>query len=143
MSAPRSRKEAMIYRRYRADKNGVSCEFCNIQKNSPQFISETEYFKIIRNIFAYSLWDGQTVSEHLMLVPKKHIDSLANLPRSAAAEYVQIISKYEGKGYNLYARAPVSIVKSVPHQHTHLIKTSGKLRRFIFLLMKPYIRVVR
>ncbi len=142
MTAPRSRKENTTYNRYQAKQQGSLCVFCEINKKSPQFVTEGKYFKVIRNIFAYSLWDSQDVNDHLMLVPKKHVDSLAKLPSAAATEYVKLISDYEQKGYNIYARAPVSVIKTVVHQHTHFIKTSGAPKRFVFLLRKPYVRLV-
>lgn len=141
MTATRSRKEVKEYRKYQKNTpKPTGCVFCLIDKNSDQFISETKHFKVIRNIFGYSLWDSQRVEDHLMIVPKKHTDSLSKLPKEAAVEFVKIISEYEGKRYNVYARAPASVMKTVVHQHTHLIKPLGKPRRLIFLLRKPYIR---
>ena len=142
MTAPRSRKEAITYLKYQANKQNSSWVFCEIDKNSPQLVAEGKYFKVIRNIFAYSLWDSQDVNDHLMLVPKKHVDSLAKLSSAAASEYVKLIRDYEQKGYNIYARTPVSLIKSVVHQHTHFIKTSGAPKKFVFMLRKPYIRLV-
>ena len=142
MSATRSRKEHITYRNHLASRKDSSCEFCKITKKSKQHVYEGKYFKVIRNIFAYSLWDGQSVDHHLMLVPKKHVDSLKDLPDAAAVEYVRLVSKYEQEGYNIYARASVSVIKSIVHQHTHLVKTSGAPKKFLFLLRKPYLRII-
>lgn len=116
------------------------CAFCLLDKSSPQVLSETKYFKIVRNIFGYSLWDGQKVSDHLMVVPKKHTDSLKDLSAAEAQEFMSIISEYEGKSYNIYARAASSPIKTVVHQHTHLIKPHGSVRRLVLWFHKPYIR---
>lgn len=48
------------------------------------------------------------------------------------------ISQYEDNGYHIYARPTNSVTRSVPHQHTHLIKTSDKSVRATFFLQKPY-----
>lgn len=143
MTATRSRKQVKDYRKHRKNaKKPDGCTFCLIDSQSSQYISETKHFKVIRNIFGYSLWDSQKVADHLMVVPKKHTDSLSKLPKEAAVEFVDIISTYEDKRYNIYARAPASVMKTVVHQHTHLIKPLGKPRRFIFFLRKPYIRFI-
>ena len=141
MTAPRSRKEVKSYKKYMKDKPGAKgCVFCNVDKGAEQLVLETKYFKLIRNIFGYSLWDSQPVADHLMIVPKKHTDSLNDLPQESAIEFVKLLGEYEAKHYNVYARAPSSAMKTVVHQHTHLIKPSGKPRKLVFLLRKPYIR---
>lgn len=145
MTAQRSRKEELKYRKYqkesRADASKVKCLFCDINENHEQFLSQTKHFKIIKNIFGYSIWDNQLVAQHLMIVPKKHTTKLGNLPSDAANEFLAIIDKYEDLGFNFYARSPGSIIKSIPHQHTHLIKPAGKRRRLILFLVKPYFRI--
>ena len=143
MTATRSRKQVKDYRKHRKNTTKPDgCAFCLIDIKSSQFISETMHFKIIRNIFGYSLWDSQRVDDHLMIVPKVHTDNLSKLPEKAAIEFVKILGEYEAKHYNVYARAPASVMKTVVHQHTHLIKPSGKPRRFIFFLRKPYVRFI-
>lgn len=140
MTATRSRKEEVGYKRSLRSTDKTECPFC--KENDSSLIEDGKSFRVIRNIFPYSLWDGQDVEDHLMITPKKHTNSLAGLSSKEKAEYVDLISKYEALGYNLYARAPKSKIKSVVHQHTHLIKNIGETRRFVFLLRKPYIRVV-
>ena len=140
MTATRSRKEEKEYKGYLKTKPNT-CPFCEIKTGSDQLIEETKHFKVVHNIFSYSLWDGQNVADHLMIVPKKHTASLADIPKDASAEFVQLLGSYEKKGYNIYARAPASVIKSVLHQHTHLIKPAGRPKKFVFLLRKPFIRI--
>lgn len=143
MSATRSRREELAYATYLRSLASDVCVFCAIKKDSEQLIEQTKYFKVIKNIFGYSLWDGMAVEDHIMVTPKKHTDSLDDMTDAQKVEYVNVISRYEQQGYNVYARAPVSSAKSIVHQHTHLIKTTGRSKRFILLLRKPYIRIVR
>jgi diadenosine tetraphosphate (Ap4A) HIT family hydrolase len=144
MTATRSRKEENTYKKHLKTTDAKSCPFCAAKKQDRDFYEETKSFKIIKNIFPYSIWDGQTVIDHLMVTPKKHTDNLAGMTNAQKVEYVSIIEKYEKRGYNIYSRAPVSVIKSIAHQHTHLIKTKGAAKRFLFLLRRPfYIRVVR
>lgn len=142
MTATRSRKEEKEYSKHLKSVNRAGCAFCPIKKGDNQFVEGTNSFKIIRNIFAYSLWDGQKVTDHMMITPKKHTDSLANMKPAEKIEYVNIVEKYEKLGYNIYSRAPSSAIKSIVHQHTHLIKTEGDSKKFVMLLRKPYIRIV-
>lgn len=142
MTAVRSRKQVIAYRRHqRTLPAGRSCDFCQIDAGYEQFLRETKHFKIIRNIFAYSLWDSTAVRDHLMIVPKQHTDTMADFTTDEAMEYVHLLAEYESQGYNVYARAPQSTIKSVVHQHTHLIKGMGPRKRFILFWRKPYVRV--
>lgn len=138
----KSRSEQQAYWRHQASLKPGVCEFCQIDKGSPQWISEKEHFKVIRNIFPYSFWDRAGVSDHVMIVPKEHVTSLKELTVSAKAQYTDILSDFETDGYNVYARPPTSIIKSVPHQHTHCIKPAGGPKKLVLFLKKPYLRLV-
>lgn len=145
MTASRSRKQSKAYDYHLKyiEPPTQGCAFCKIDENSYQFIGQSTFFKIIRNIFPYSLWDGQEVVDHLMLLPKKHTDSLSQLPDGAAVEFVSLISGYESKGYSVYARAPGSLMKSLAHQHTHLIKAQKNRIRALLYIRRPYIRLLK
>ena len=139
MSATRSRKEELVYKGYLKTLKKDLCVFC---EDSEEVLAESEFFKVIRNIFAYSIWDGQKVVDHLLIVPKNHTDRIAHFTDAMIVDMHKLMSQYEEQGYNIYARAPASKIKSVVHQHTHLIKTEGAAKKFIFLLRKPYVRFV-
>ena len=143
MTATRSTAEERRYQRLRKQDAGADCPFCAIHSGHEQFVDETEHFRIILNRTPYSLWDSQGVVDHLMIVPKKNIDRLSGLPKAAMAEYTKILGNYEDQGYNIYARSPGSKTKSVIHQHTHLIKLSGRKTKFLLMAKKPYIRISR
>jgi ATP adenylyltransferase len=138
----RNRKEYKVYRRHtdRVRRSGV-CEFCKIDKGSNQFVEGTKSFKVIKNIFPYSFWDERQVVDHLMVVPRKHIDTLDDISPTEASEYLKLIGSYESRGYDVFARAPTSVTKSVPHQHTHLIKPDKKRMKMLFFIKKPFFRV--
>lgn len=78
-----------------------------------------------------------------MIVPKQHTDRLSELPKNAMAEYTELLGNYENQGYNIYTRSPGSKIKSVIHQHTHLIKLNGRRIKFLLMTKKPYIRIAR
>ncbi len=144
MTVYRTRKQIKQYDRHRKyiEPSDKGCAFCNINIASPQLVRLTENFKIIRNIFPYSLWDSQPVEDHLLLVPKRHTDTLAAVSPLGAQEFVRLISGYEAAGYNIYARAPGSDMKTIIHQHTHLIKLQSHKIRGLIYLHKPHIRLM-
>ena len=138
----RSQKETRIYKKYRRSFRGKkNCVFCEINSSSNELVQEAQHFKVIKNKFPYSLWDEQSVEDHLMIVPKKHTDTLSDLTPNEAKEYVVLVSAYEKHGYNVWARAPQSTIKSVIHQHTHLIKPGKKVIKFLFYIRNPYMRI--
>lgn len=141
MTASRSRKEERHYAQHQRTVNKNVCAFCHIEKGDAQFIEETPHFKVIKNFFPYSLWDGQDVADHLMVVPKRHTDSLARMNNKEKIEYVNILEKYESHGYNIYSRAPSSSIKSVIHQHTHFIKPGIDRKKFVLMNLKPFFRI--
>lgn len=142
MTAYRSRKELLRYQAHRKQVDPSVCEFCTPPKE--QVLATTNHFRIIRNRFPYSIWDGQTVVDHLMIVPKEHTDTLASFKSGMLIDFFDIIKMYETQGYNVHARAPSSKIKTVVHQHTHLIKTKGHPKRLMFLIRRPfYFRFVK
>jgi diadenosine tetraphosphate (Ap4A) HIT family hydrolase len=139
----RKRKEEIQYRQHRKRKPDAACEFCAIKAGDEQFIEEGKHFKVIINLFKYTFWDEQDVTHQVMLVPKMHTETISSLPVEAASEFLKFIGKYEAEGYNVYARARQNDTKSVPHQHTHLIKTKGKRKKVIIYSRKPFMLFMR
>ncbi len=141
--ATRSRTETIKYRKDLKTKHYEDCVFCLIEREPERIVQTTKDFYIIRNKYPYSNWDLQGVEDHLMIVPKRHTDTLSNLSASESVEYVGLLGSYEAQGYNVYSRAAQSRIKSVVHQHTHLIKPTSKVTRFIIYFRKPYLRIVK
>ncbi len=142
MLATRNRKQIKKYKKYSKDLPVGSCQFCEIDQKDSQFVTETKSFKIIRNIFPYNYWDLHRVEDHLMIVPKKHTDTLNDLNAQEAVEYVNVIGSYESRGYNVYSRAPLAGMKTVVHQHTHLIKLAGRPKRLLIYTKNKFLRMV-
>lgn len=136
--------ERHLAQRRQQNKHPIdNCMFCDSNEIDDQIIEQTKYFKIIRNKYPYNIWDQQRVTDHLMLVPHAHTDAIASLTQEARLEFIKQISQFEEKGYHVYARATKSAMKSIPHQHTHLIKCVGKPTKMAFYLLKPYINFQR
>lgn len=143
MAVARSRKENKKYSNYLQSLEPEACAFCSIHESDERLVAATKYFKVIKNIFPYSLWDDQQVLDHLLVLPEQHTDSLADMSAEQKVDFVDLIERYEKAGYNIYARAPASQTKTVYHQHTHLIKTQGRTKHIILSVKKPYMRLAR
>ncbi len=98
---------------------------------------------MIENIFPYDIWDGHNVEGHLLIIPKKHTDTLSSLSKQARMNLIDAIASYEADGYSVYARAPSNKTKSIVHQHTHLIKVGQKRKKLIVFLRKPHLLISR
>lgn len=134
----RKRKNEKQYIQHRAGKTN-ECDFCEFDISMDQVRKEYKHFWIVKNLFSYDMWDQLDVVEHLMIVPKRHVDSIAHFLDAESKEYFKTLAEYEQEGYSMYARAPQNISKSVTHQHTHLIKLGNKKKKAVFYIKKPHI----
>ena len=108
-----------------------TCTFCDIVENpsSEVRIDEARHMIVIKNLFPYTLWDGSPVEDHLMIIPKRHLDSAGALNEHEQAEWAKLALKFEKENYSVYARSAGNGAKSIAHQHTHLIKVGARPRR--------------
>lgn len=132
------RPKRKIYKSFPKPK---TCPFCNEAEYKENLLGETAHSHIIRNRVPYDVWELRDVTDHLMVIPKKHTGSLLELSDAERLDIMKTIAQYEAKGYNVYARGQDSSTRSVAHQHTHLLKTTQKLARGSLLMMKPYILI--
>lgn len=123
---------------YKSFPKHPECEFCDYENIKPSLVEETDHARIIKNRVFYDVWELRNVTEHLMVIPKRHAAKLADLNPDEKLDIMNVIARYEADEYNIYAREPASISRSVAHQHTHLIKTGKKLGRALFFTHKPY-----
>lgn len=123
----RTVKEDTKYLDYLKTKTG--CDFCNIgtpTNTLSQVREENELFWIVINAFPYTVFDGNEVADHIMIVPKKHVESISELSEDERQVLIELINKYEPMGYSFMGRDPNNSQKSITHQHTHLIKLVSK-----------------
>jgi diadenosine tetraphosphate (Ap4A) HIT family hydrolase len=140
----RDRDGELIYREYLKNHGAANniCVFCDMEGGNSEILEDDSLFRVITNAFPYTLWDSCTVTEHLMVVPIRHIESVSKFTKEEAARYHEITAKYESKGYDAYARGLSSTMKSVLHQHTHLIKTDGKKIKGLVYVEEPLVHKV-
>lgn len=123
---------------YKSHPKPVVCPFCDHARIKERIVAETEHAFIVPNRTFYDLWEFRDVTDHLLVLPKRHVRSLADLNDAEKLDIMIIIGDYESRNYNVYARSIDSIQRSVPHQHTHLIKTTDKKPRAALVLNSPY-----
>lgn len=136
-----SRKSFKKYRKNTKKNNDSGrCPFCdpNVQA---EYEAETKLFFIKRNAIEYDFWENHPVEEHLMVIPKRHVENFLDMTPEERLEMMEVAAEYESKGYNIYARGVGSPRRTVAHQHTHLIKIGGELPRLLVRVEKPYMLV--
>ena len=134
------RKTLRQYAKFNSGDNKLSaCTFCNQYKVRKNILSESETMFIIPNRVKYDMFEGQRVRDHLMVIPKRHLESISEFTDEEKLDHMKILAEYEKQGYDVYARGVGNIARSVKHQHTHLIKTVNKRAKFVFFLHKPYV----
>ena len=135
------RKTKKQYASYNAgDKASAGCTFCK-EIGGSNILLENDTMFVISNRVSYDMFEGRKVIDHLMVIPKRHSESLSDFTDHEKLDQMAIVGDYESRGYNVYARGVASISRSVAHQHTHLIKLADKKPNFIFYANKPYILI--
>lgn len=114
------------YLDYLARTKGQGCPFCGPADETRKVRYESTHMLVIQNIFPFDIWEGYRVAEHLLVIPRRHADTLQKLNDAERKDIIDIYATYEAAGYNLYSRAPQSGSRAYPHLHTHLIKLSGE-----------------
>lgn len=137
----RSYKAEIHYRSKRKNTKKIpGCHFCNFDHDTKkhEVVKVYDNFWLVKNIFPYDIWDDQGVEHHMLIVPKRHINSIGDMNEAEMLEYVEIVGLYDLEGYSVYARSSHNVVKSVVHQHTHLLKLDSKEISFMVYNKKPY-----
>jgi diadenosine tetraphosphate (Ap4A) HIT family hydrolase len=120
------------------DKTRAECTFC-VSETRQKIIDENQTMFVIPNRVSYDLFEGLEIDEHMMIIPKRHIENMTDLTKDERRDFADMICKYEGKGYSFYGRGVGSIHRSVAHQHTHLLKMKPIKPRFYMYLRRPYL----
>lgn len=126
-----------------SDKQRGECTFCTDETLPGRVIEDSETMYIIPNRTQYDMFEGLRVHDHLMIIPKRHVETIDDLTKEEKLAMVDVVGKYESQGYSVYARGVGSISRSVKHQHTHLIKLRNIRPKFIFFVRRPYFLIDR
>lgn len=121
-------------------KNMKMCEFCELDKNNiaNTIIEETKNFYIKPSL-------GALVEGYLLIISKKHINSMLDLNEEEKMEYLNIIRKYRQLFFNKYNRFPIVFehgsntlagkisASSIVHAHTHIVNHNYKNEKDILI----------
>ena len=123
--------------RYKSRQLLEGCPFCD-PATATSAVFEDDLIYIVPNLTQYDLWELHEVEDHLLIIPKRHAETLNELTASERLAIMDQAAIYESKGYSIYARGVGFIKRSVKHQHTHLIKVTNKKPRIAIYLQRPY-----
>lgn len=117
----------------------INCSFplCDGAESQP-IREQNATMYVIENRATYDIFEGRRVLDHMMVIPKRHVDSLADFTQQEKLDHMDMLGYYEKQGYNVYARGVGSVSRSVKHQHTHLIKLTDRPAKGILFIKKPY-----
>lgn len=106
----------------------MKCIFCDIDHSKIEntIIEETKYFYILPTL-------GSLVDGYILIVTKRHINSMSELNENELIEYKNIIEKYQNLFKKIYNKTPIVFehgtpnqnsemkANSVTHAHTHIV----------------------
>ena len=136
------RKTRITYRKHNAnDVKLQECNFCRDQGDS--IIKENDTMYVIPNRVSYDVFESMRVLDHLMVIPKKHHETIATFSDEEKIDAMRLMGKYEAQGYSVYGRGMGSVSRSVKHQHTHLLKLDNKPSSLVIYARKPYFMIAK
>lgn len=106
----------------------MSCVFCKMDHTKVEntIIDESNHFFVLPSV-------GSLVDGYLMIVSKRHINSMAELKENEKMEYELLIKKYRTLFKDIYHQYPILFehgspimdsnmkANSVVHAHTHIV----------------------
>lgn len=121
---------------YKKNPRDGKCVFCALDYE--EIIEQDKHFVVARNKFSYDIFDMCEVTDHLMIIPTKHIDTLDCMTKVENSKFLSLLIKYELLGYNVYFREPKNLVRTIDHHHTHFIKLGNRVNSVKYK-RNPYI----
>lgn len=118
-----ARSQAQLKEMERLAKAGI-CIFCpeHIHQDTQKIEIETKEWMVKKNRYPY-----ERTKLHLILIPKKHIKTLSELPKAAQDEFIPLVAEIEKKykltSYGLGIRSGDMRFNggSIEHLHMHLV----------------------
>lgn len=123
-----------------SEKNSdITCSLCQAVEGW-QILEDAGTMRVIKNRVPYDIFDGlPTTGRHYMVVPKRHVCTIGELTDTEKLAMVNLLAKYEAKGFSIYSRSQNNVNRTQQHLHTHLIELSGQKFNFLIYTAKPYL----
>lgn len=111
----------------------LNCPFCNINKTKLEntIIDEAKYFYITPSL-------GSIVEGYILIISKRHLNSMSELNNKEKEEYEILIKKYREIFKIIYNKYPIIFEHGTPnlkentkassiiHAHTHIVNHNYK-----------------
>ena len=93
----------------------MKCIFCDIDQSKIEntIIEETKYFYILPTL-------GSLVDGYVLIVTKRHINSMSELNDNELEEYKTIIAKYQKLFNKVYNKTPIVFEHGTPNQNSKM-----------------------
>ena len=138
----RTMKTQRAYNTYRmSSKFSGGCVYC--ASGEIEVEKRFDHFLLVPSKFKYEIWDDHPVTQHYLIIPRRHVMSIREFSDLEKQEYVSLLSRYETEGYSFYSRAPSDPARSVTHFHTHLLMIGPELVDAMLYLHKPHVVLYR
>lgn len=96
------------------------CPFC-YDLDSRNIIKKSGTMLLLQNDFPYDYYNGRAVTEHQLLLPRRHIATMKEFTPEEVADYWRILSDASLHGYGSMTASAHDDERTVPHHlHTHL-----------------------
>ena len=131
----------------------LNCVFCNLDFNKIEntIICETENFFVIPSV-------GSLVDGYLIIVTKRHINSLSELDEKTKREYENLIFRIINIFEKIYGKTPILFEHGTPnlqssmsansiiHAHSHIVNFEFKneeeiIKKYNFMPVKNFTKV--
>lgn len=116
----------------------MECIFCNMDKTKLEntILDETRYFYVIPAL-------GSIVEGYILIISKRHVNSMSELTIEEMNEYEDLINKYREIFKSIYKKYPIVFehgtpntedkirANSITHAHTHIVNYNYKNEKYL------------
>ena len=75
------------------DKKSTACTFCNEVAIGTNITAENETMFLIPNRVSYDVFEGRGVTEHYMVIPKRHVETVVDFTDQEKIDQMTIARK--------------------------------------------------
>lgn len=125
------------------DNKNYECPFCNIDKTKIEntILEETRYFYITPSL-------GSLIKGYILIITKRHVNSMSELTKDEKEEYKILIKKYREVFKKIYQKYPIVFehgtpdlkdginASSVIHAHSHVVNHNYKNENILIEKLK-------